>query len=257
MLINRLNFAATPVRRPLVYATLIFLLLGHLLPGGHRWQMIRILDAAGNPQTTFAIRADDPRLNVITSNIAKAKSSSPDLSTQYVITKWEMEVAEIYARDPRSKLPNPTSNTVKLASFVLSSNDTSRLAVESAKRSPTDWTQYWMTLQSGSADKLANLSTQSMESNIFQRLELTETKTGLRPVIIFAVQLILSVAGFLVVGRWLSTATVHRLGLRAPLSIQVPSDWTGRPLLSRIALRRFTRNQALEVIAISACLLLA
>jgi len=261
MPIRRINLAATPIRRPLVFATLIFLLLGHLLPGGQQWQMMRILDTAGNPQRIFALRTDDPRLGVIESNIIKAHSKYPELSTHYVTTKWEMEVAEVYARDPRSKLPEPTSTNVKLASFVPSLKDNSPKDNSQPIASPanplaTDWAEYWRALQTDSSAKLDSLSIQSKESNIFQRLELMETTTGNRPVLIFAVQLFLAVAGFLIVSRWLPPTTVRRLELRVPFSIEVPSAWIGRPLLSRISLRRFTRAQVLEIVAASGCLIL-
>lgn len=263
MRIKHYIMAATPVRRPVVFATFVFLFMGHLLPSGTAWQMVRIFDNDGKPQSEFALRADDPRLSKIIAYVEKAKSTPPQLTSQYVTSKWDIELAEIYARDQRFALTNESTAeanqaavnqpSIKQASYTAKASDTSNSPASMAGSSAQDWTAYWMSMRSSASDKIEQLNSNAKESNIFQRTEISELLPGKRATFFFAVQLLFTALTFLCVSRWLAPTSLPRLPLSTRIAVQVPKEWIGRAGYGMFSVKRWNRFQIAEVLVILAC----
>ena len=233
----------TAGRRSTLVAVTCFLLVGAILPGRINYQKLEVLDSNGSVQQVFHLQTTDPRLTVLTDSIKatqQAQASKPD---DYYISRWEMELSAIYAKDNRHTKPQESSERIAQASYIVQPRSAPNASFVGLSNNPasSDWTDYWKNLQAESTSRVLQFQQPAESTPIQARTRLAEVVPGARRTLWFVVQISFAVAAFMLILRlqthqtsmfafqnagpvFASKKTIKRLPLHCNQQLSLPAD---------------------------------
>lgn len=218
-----INCLRRDVRRPALFAFAIFVVVDLILPGRSHLQTITITSAQNQLVSEHQFDVASPQFEALKRQVARTDNSKRVVSDRYIRSKWEMELAAVYANDSRTAeaidrtdTPTPASNfaSSKIAqvSFVTSTSSVNATTKVSQSTS-LGGSDYWTTLLNRSRKEVEQHKGTSVQRLPNYHIELGQISYGPRSTVWFSIQFAMATLAFLLFKKW------YRAGLTFPTFI--------------------------------------